>query len=214
MFNSKNFSRDLKIQKLNYKSGEPINHELIKTHLSALSKFKLSSLKSDAAKKHFWINTYNGMTNHIVIDLKVKKSMKDIPGVYKKKHIEIDNIPFALDDIEHGILRRNAKKHLAEDDQILKLQVDKLDHRIHFTLNCGAQSCPMIAFYTAENIEEELNMAELSFVTGQFEINSVTKEVHCSPLFEWYKVDFDKRFIYNPMIADYKVILNGYNWDI
>jgi hypothetical protein len=214
MFNSQSFSRELKIQKLNYKLGEEINHELIASHLLKLNKFNLKTLKSDAEKKAFWINTYNGLTNYLIIDLKIKKSMKESTDIFKGKHIKIDNIPFSLDDIEHGILRKNARKHLSENDEILNYQVDKLDYRIHFSLNCGAESCPMIAFYTTENIEEELRMAENSFVTAEFEINSQTKEIRCSSLFEWYKDDFDKRFTENPIFADYSVITKDYNWNI
>ena len=214
MFNSQAFSRDLKIQKLNYKLSEPVDQLLIKTHLSNLNNFKLESLKSDAYKKAFWINTYNGLTNYLIIDLKIKKSMKESTEIFKGKHVKIDNIPFSLDDIEHGILRKNARKHLSENHEILKHQVDKLDYRIHFSLNCGAASCPMIAFYSSENIEEELIMAENSFVTGEFEINSNLKKISCSSLFEWYKEDFDKRFTENPVFTDYSIVLKDYNWEI
>ena len=214
MFNSKTFSRDLKIQKLNYKSGENINQELIKNHLFNLDKFDLSTLQSDSQKKSFWINTYNGLTNYLIINLGIKVSMKEVADLFKAKRFNINSIPFSLDDIEHGILRRNARKHLSDDDQILRFQVDKLDYRIHFSLNCGAESCPMIAFYSEENIEEELSMAESVFVTAEFEIDSISKTITCSSLFEWYKEDFEKRFSENPVFADYTHILKEYNWGI
>jgi len=214
MFNSQTFSRDLKIQKLNYKSGEEINRDLIKKHLNHLSNFNLSTLKTDAKKKAFWINTYNGLTNYLIIKLSIKKSMKEVTDLFKVKHFDINNIPFSLDDIEHGILRRNARNHLVENDQILRYQVEKLDYRIHFALNCGAESCPMIAFYSEDKIEEELIMAESVFVAAEFEINSQSKEIVCSSLFEWYKEDFDKRFTTSPIFADYTIVLKEYNWEI
>lgn len=214
MFNSQSFSRDLKIQKLKYKSNEPINHELITTHLTNLNKFKISSLRSDAAKKAFWINTYNGLTNHLIIDLNIQKSMKELSHFFKNKHVKINNIPFSLDDIEHGILRKNARNHLSIDDPILKYQVEKLDYRIHFSLNCGASSCPMIAFYSEKHIEEELTMAESVFVESEFEIDSNSKKVTCSSLFEWYKEDFDNRFTNNQVFAAYSIVLKEYDWSI
>ena len=61
---------------------------------------------------------------------------------------------FSLDDIEHGILRRNARNHIEVGDSKLTHMVDKVDYRIHFALNCGAQSCPAIAFYTIASLEK------------------------------------------------------------
>ena len=214
MFNPQIFSRDLKIQKLNYKLGKSVDHFLITKHLASLNDFNLSTLKSDAEKKAFWVNTYNGLTNYLIIDLKIKKSMKESTVIFKNKHVKIGKISFSLDDIEHGILRKNARKHLATDDPILDLQVEKLDYRIHFALNCGAESCPMIAFYSEENIEEELKMAELTFVEAEFEIHSQSKEIICSSLFEWYKEDFDKRYTESPLFLSYSITLKEYNWQV
>jgi len=214
MFNPQAFSRDLKIQKLNYKLGESVDHSLIKNHLSKLNEFNLSSLKTDEEKKAFWINTYNGLTNYLIIDLRIKKSMKESTVIFKQKYIKIDNIPFSLDDIEHGVLRKNARNHLSANDDILKHQVNVLDYRIHFSLNCGAASCPMIAFYTKENIDEELAEAEAVFVETEFEIDSVSKVIKCSSLFEWYKDDFQKYFTEHPVFASYEIILKDYNWNI
>lgn len=61
---------------------------------------------------------------------------------------------FTLDDIEHGILRSNSNMNMQLGDSRMKFIMDKpLDPRIHFTLNCGAKSCPPILVYTPELLD-------------------------------------------------------------
>ena len=92
----------------------------------------------------------------------------------RKKLFTITSTLFSLDDVEHGILRRYRYKYslgfitdLFPSKIIKKLAVSKIDYRIHFALNCGAKSCPPIAFYTSLNIEEELNLATQSFLESE-----------------------------------------------
>ena len=39
------------------------------------------------------------------------------------------------------------------------MAVDVIDFRIHFALNCGAKSCPPIAFYSYDKINDQLDLA-------------------------------------------------------
>ena len=48
-------------------------------------------------------------------------------------------------------------------DERISLVVE-LDPRIHFTLNCGATSCPPIRVYSAPNLDSQLNRAAASFL--------------------------------------------------
>ena len=73
---------------------------------------------------------------------------------------------------------------------IKQLAVSKIDYRIHFALNCGAKSCPPIAFYEYDKIDVQLEKAALSFITTETEIDSVAKKVSVSKIFQWYKGDF------------------------
>ena len=140
--------------------------------------------------------------------------MKEVEGIFEKKVVSINGISFSLNDIEHGILRRNARQHLLTSDPILDLQVAELDYRIHFALNCGATSCPAIAFYSAQNIEEELALAEQLFVETEFEINETTRTITCSEIFKWYRIDFQNVYLNDPEYANYEVIYKKYDWTI
>lgn len=66
----------------------------------------------------------------------------------------------------------------------------KCDPRIHFALNCGAVSCPPIAVYQADSIDEDLNMATEGFLEGNTFINTDESCISTSMIFEWYKEDF------------------------
>jgi len=196
-FNSAAFSKDLKIARYDYQYGSVVNQELIDNHLKLLKEVDLSLLIDDLDKIAFWINVYNGMTNYAIIRYAIKKSMKEDTLFFKHLLFEIGKLSFSLDDIEHGILRRNARNHIKNTDPKLNFIVDKIDYRIHFALNCGAQSCPAIAFYTKASLEKELIMAESSFVSQEFIVDTIHKTISCSSLFEWYREDFGYRFLNN-----------------
>ena len=77
----------------------------------------------------------------------------------------------SLDDIEHGILRRSKIKW--SEGYFNKLfpskfekenRVNKVDYRIHFALNCGARSCPPIAFYDPEKLDKQLDVATMIYL--------------------------------------------------
>jgi hypothetical protein len=108
-----------------------------------------------------------------------------------------ENQVFSMDDIEHGILRgnrihpANVRRHqFSAHDPRKKLSVKKFDSRIHFALNCGAKSCPPIAFYTLENLERGLEMAAQNFITNETSINNEARSLELSKLFLYYREDF------------------------
>src|SRR5712692_5606515 len=92
----------------------------------------------------FWINAYNGcMLKQVIEHYPIERapsprqasgstpgrpgSVRDISGVFKRKHCQLAGALRSQDDIEHGILRPMG------------------DARIHFAVNCAARSCPALA---------------------------------------------------------------------
>lgn len=214
VFDAASFSKDLKIARYAYQYGGAIDHALIDEYLNYLKETDLAAYQSDIAKLAFWINVYNGLTNYAIIKFGIKESMKEQADFFKRPIATIGTLEFSLDDIEHGLLRRNARAHIEKNNPKLRLMVDSIDYRIHFALNCGAASCPAIAFYTEENLEEELTRAETSFASQEFIVNHQEKTISCSSLFEWYKEDFENRFLSDSRYAEYEVTLRSYNWHI
>lgn len=180
-------------------------------------------MKNDDLKKAFWINIYNSFYQ---ILRKVERLEK--PKIFTQKIIVIANTKWGLDDIEHGILRRFRYKFtlgffpkLFVSDMIKKHAVSKIDYRIHFALNCGAKSCPPIAFYTADNIEQQLETATLSFLDNETDYLEEKKEVHISRLFLWFLSDFGgKKGIRNILkeklhlnTNGFKLVFKKYSWE-
>ncbi|MFK7969590.1 MAG: DUF547 domain-containing protein [Bacteroidia bacterium] len=195
---------------------------LVDTIAGLPADFHTTHLQEEAAKKAFWINIYNA---YFLILRKIQKL--DKKEIYTKKAFTIGNTRFSLDDVEHGILRKYRYKfslgylpnHFAKK-HIKRLAVNKVDYRIHFALNCGAISCPPIAFYQADRIEEQLEMAAMAFLEGETTFFDEKKEVHISRLMLWYRGDFGgkkgirkmlHRYLNKP-VKGYKLIFKSYDW--
>ena len=180
-------------------------------------------LDNDERKKAFWINIYNAFFQILRKEKQLQK-----PEIFRGRHLEIAGQPFSLDDVEHGILRRFRYKYslgyLANpfvSNLIKQLAVSKVDYRIHFALNCGAKSCPPIAFYNSDKIEQQLELATISFLEGETQVDQDKKEIHTTSLFQWYLGDFGgvagvRTIIQETLNIDikgFKIIYNPYSWE-
>lgn len=182
----------------------------------------ITGLNNDTARKVFWINIYNAY-----YQLLAGREQKIRPKIFTGKFICIAGIYFSLDDIEHGILRRYRWKYSMGylpqfwPRKIIKqLAVSSIDYRIHFALNCGARSCPPIAFYEYANLDKQLNLATASFLRSETTIDSVNKKIITSKILSWFKADFGGRSgirkilsaVLNKDLSDYKVSFRNYDW--
>ena len=130
----------------NVKLNKPFDDEV--NILSTLSYMDLLlELNTDTKKKTFWVNIYNSFYQILAVEIQGK-------SIFRQRKITITGSLFSLDSIEHGILRKGKMvlgfgclPNPFYPSFIKKLQVNKLDYRIHFALNCGAVSCPPILFY-------------------------------------------------------------------
>ena len=183
----------------------------------------LDLLISDQEKLVFWINLYNAYYQIIRKDQIVDKK-----EIYKSRIIDIASHLFSLDDIEHGILRKFRYKYSLgyfanpfTSTMIKNLAVDELDWRIHFALNCGAKSCPPIAFYRLSSIDTQLEMAASSFLNNETTVDQEAKTVEVTALFKWFKNDFGgddgiKSILSKYLDADfstYSLIYSEYSWE-
>ncbi|NIJ54514.1 DUF547 domain-containing protein [Dyadobacter arcticus] len=180
------------------------------------------SLSNDDARKTFWINIYNAY-----FQILATKEKKTRPAIFKEKRITIGGVRLSLDQIEHGILRRYRSKfslgYLPQffPGKIIKqLAVSQIDYRIHFALNCGATSCPPIAFYDYSKIDKQLSIAASSFLKTDTQIDSLEKQVMVSRILQWFKADFGgnkgiriilKKYL-SQDFSDYSLKFKEYDW--
>ncbi|MFW6054948.1 MAG: glycoside hydrolase family 15 protein [Thermodesulfobacteriota bacterium] len=214
--------------------------ELYENYVKAtrsLQAFDPGILKTREEKTAFWINLYNVIVIHGVIELDIKDSIKEVRGFFRRISYAIGGLRYTPDDMEHGLLRANRRppgsllRILGPNDPKCRYSLNRLDPRIHFALVCASSSCPPIDIYTSQNLDEELNQAGRSFLGGGgLQLDRAAKKVSLSRIFSWYRKDFGSRlperlrflaqFLYNKQDADFihqhaeelKVKYQQYDW--
>ncbi|MFN8397931.1 MAG: DUF547 domain-containing protein [Bacteroidia bacterium] len=181
-------------------------------------------LTTDAARKAFWINVYNALNLHWMPTQGDWGLNQRIRHFFQRK-LELGGGRLSLNDIEHRILRRSRiwwargwSRHPFPKRWEKQLRVDQLDPRIHFALNCGANSCPAIRHYSLEGVEAELEMATVAFLQNETEVEE--GKVMLSSLFRMYLGDFGGRAKlliwlekYLPEVqVDSKIRYRPYDW--
>ncbi len=185
-------------------------------------------LINDAVKKAFWINLYNAFMQWIL--LKHPEMNKYRNRLFNAKFINLCDHLLSLDDIEHGMLRRSKIKwsggYLSKcfpGNFEKTFRVDKPDYRIHFTLNCGAKSCPSIRFYTPGNIDDELNIATKNYLENEVIYEEEKNVLQLPAIMSWYRGDFGgkngmlqlcRRLELMPENVHPVIRLNKYDWTL
>lgn len=203
------------------KTEEPTDS--IEAAIQKLTEHKLiQGLNNDNAIKTFWINMYNAWYQLLAV-----REEKKNPEIFTAKLIPVAGKRLSLDDIEHGILRKYRWKYskgylpkFFPGKLIKQLAVSKIDYRIHFALNCGAKSCPPIAFYSYASIDKQLDLATKSFLGGDVEFDDVNKEVRVTKIMDWFIGDFKgkkgiRQVVKNVLskdIAGYHIKFKPYDW--
>ena len=155
----------------------------------ALDGVDLRALDTQNARLAFWINLYNALVLHSVLESGVAESVREDEAFFDRYAYRVGGFTFTASDIEHGVLRG---VRFADDDPRSAHIVPRLDPRLHFALNCASAGCPPIASYSAENAVAELDLATASFVNSASEvrIDVAAETMHLSPIFDWYASDF------------------------
>ncbi|MBR9832163.1 DUF547 domain-containing protein [bacterium] len=201
----------------------------IQTQLATVTVEELSNqLTNDTEKKVFWINVYNA---HIQIILKENPDLYEDRGAFfKKKQITIAGEILSFDDIEHGIIRSSTIKlswGLLKNPFVGQYErtfrTNETDPRIHFALNCGAKSCPLVAVYHEEGFEKKIDAVAINFLKKETNYNIESNKVKITPLFSWFRGDFGgkkgiKKFLINYKLiqgnTDPELVFLDYDWTL
>ncbi|MEC4004366.1 DUF547 domain-containing protein [Flavobacterium sp. SUN052] len=188
----------------------------------------LSQLQTDDLKKAFFINLYNAYTNYAL--KKNPEKYKSRNSFFKSKQFIIAGNKLSLDIIEHGFLRKSSIKwSLGKFKKIFpskiekKFRVEKVDYRIHFSLNCGAKSCPPIFFYDPKTLDKQLDIATKNYLTGDASYDKEKNELSLPVLMSWFRGDFGNKKGILKICSDLKIIpenvlpklkYNKYDWSL
>jgi hypothetical protein len=210
-------------------SGEGVDYDLLAAtcrpdldeKLLWIAETDLNTLNNRSEKLAFLINAYNISVLGLVVKLRAKHRGFLKKGLDSKwwffqfffvKKIVVGGKKISLWKLENKLIRKQFN-----------------EPKIHFALNCASASCPPLreGLYSAESIDEELELATHNFITaGGVILNREVNELSLSPIFRWYERDFGGRegiiaFIKNYLESDEitwlnenqpKVIWQSYSW--
>lgn len=182
----------------NYDDPDFLSLEEESCLLQCMDPVALASTMTDAEKMVFGIHLYNVMVRHAYIKVGIPIKANQRGSFFTGVCYNVANQILSLDDVEHGMIRANIRhpyhlhKQFVGDDLRRAWAVSKLDPRIHFTLFCGANSCPPINSYTVETLESELQLATEAFCQEDANvlIDAENNTLHLSMIFKWYRSDF------------------------
>jgi hypothetical protein len=162
--------------------------DIVEKYVEWIKSFNPESLKTLNEKIAFWINTYNMLTIYgIIIEIKNNPSFMKKGNKSKLQRLKF----FWLKKYKVG--GKNHSLYQIENDILRNFFSEP---RIHFALNCGSQSCPLLkdGLYSSKNLEKELNVAATLFIQSSrgSMLDKEEKILYLSKIFEWYSEDFKK----------------------
>jgi len=172
--------------------------------------------KNRDAHLSFWLNIYNASVQVQLQQGLDKYADKD--RFFNTRWIKIASKSLSLNDIERGILGRKGTAGFIE-----KMRCEKTDPRIHFALNCGANSCPPIRIYSSETVQQELEQATRAFLQNNSCYSVQTNTLTVDELFIWYSADFNgtigiidlhKKYGIVPLATTPKLVYSNYDWTV
>ncbi len=201
----------------------------IQSELSILNEDNLASqLITDSQKKAFWINIYNA---HIQIVLTEDPLLfEDRGSFFNTPRVTIANKILSFDNMEHGIIR-SSKFKLAlgliknpfANNYEKKFRTKNTDDRVHFALNCGAKSCPLVAIYNASDFDQKIDKVAQHFLQKMSTYNVDDSKIVTTPLFSWFRGDFGGKSGMLKYLKKYKIvpedkkptiIFDNYDWTL
>jgi hypothetical protein len=172
-----------------------------------------------AELKAFWLNAYNISVIKKVLQ-KLRKNPKwngTVSFLERFFFFFVDKVKVAgksltLNRIESEYIRKQFK-----------------DPRIHFAINCGSASCPILpsSLFHPETIDKILDILAKNFINDRSQVEYVPDEnvLYLNPIFKWFKKDFDvkegvRRFLAKYWEGDTQQIFNAkikylqYKWTL
>ena len=184
-----------------------VKYGILKNDAASLSSY-LNALKSvsvaefskftEDEKLAFLINAYNAFTVKLIVDNYPLKSIRDLGSLisspWKIKFFTFLGNERHLDNIEHGLIRQDAKAIQDIESNIRGILPKFNEPRIHFALVCASIGCPALhnEAFIAERLDTQLEDAASNFIadTSRNRYLPENKKLEISSIFKWYGSDF------------------------
>jgi len=147
---------------------------------------------------------------------------------FSSPQVTIAGYRMSFDDMEHGIMRRSTHKlsfgymrNWLIDDVEKDLLWKEIDPRIHFALNCGAASCPYVAVYDPQRVNEQLDKTTENYLSRTTLYDESENTAKVTKLMSWFRGDFDglvgakdflRKYDIIPQDADPSLEFREYDW--
>ncbi len=169
-------------------------------HLATLAGYDEDALAPVRSNREralaFWLNLYNAGTQLL---LERRPALYEGPlrflRFFRADAVTVADTGLSLDAIEQGILRGGRSKYglgyLPRFPRPFERRYRvACDPRIHFALNCGAESCPAIRAYDPGTVDDQLDEATASYLERGVEYDSEDDVARVPRVFLWYRRDF------------------------
>jgi Protein of unknown function, DUF547 len=143
---------------------------------------KPETFRTAAEPLAFWINAYNLLAIKAVVNQYPTTSIRNggslFRSIWKQRIGIVAGREYALDDIEHGLLRKEFK-----------------DPRVHMAIVCASVSCPDLRTepYVAERLDAQLDEATRMFLANHGKglvLGPDGRTAEVSSIFKWFREDF------------------------
>ena len=165
---------------VNYSAWKKNDQDTLASYLESLSQADPNKRASKAHKLAFWINAYNALTIHGILEKYPTSTIRNHTAklfgynIWKDLKVTVGDDAYSLDQIEHEILR-------------------KMDEpRIHFAIVCASHSCPKLLneAFDAHVLEEQLSQNAIDFFANPENFLLDGDKVKLSSILDWFGEDF------------------------
>lgn len=186
-----------------YEQVTEVDKNHLTTYLDALSQIDPRTY-SKAEQYAYWVNLYNALTVHLVLEAYPIKSITKLGGLFsfgpwEDEVITVAETNLTLNDIEHRILRPIWQ-----------------DPRTHYAVNCASIGCPNLqaVAFSASNTESLLNQAAKTFINSAKGVKTSHNTLELSSIYDWFSDDFGSQAMLFEHINMFRTIPVNSEWKI
>lgn len=147
----------------------------------------------------FFANVYNTLVLHAHAVYGPPATLLRRWVFFRTLSYRVGGTDWTLDDIEHGVLRGNARPPMLKFLQQLRVGdprtayvLGRRDGRIHFVISAGTVSDPPVRILEGEDVEALLDEATSDFLDVAVSVDVEARVVRVPRIFCWYAVDFPR----------------------
>jgi hypothetical protein len=175
--------------RVDYQAWQTESRQKLTDWLEEIARIDPQSYPEANQRLALWLNLYNALTIGQVLTVypiaSIRPTLLGIPNwfafirFFQRSLYKIGDRIYSLNDIEHGILRREFR-----------------EPRIHFALVCASVGCPLLRneAYLPESVQSQLENDAERFINNPAKVyyDRTSQLLYCNPILKWYRQDFLK----------------------